>query len=493
MKQGQRKSLMESSIGVKVLTTVLVCLGCLPAAAQQNRIDLPDMGASADSVLSRAEEEEYAKALIRQMRAYDVLVDDPLIANFFEDMGFRLASHSDRPDKSFTFVVMNQDVVNAFAAPGGVIALYSGLILAADDENEVAGVVAHEIAHVTQQHLYRALEQQKAMTIPMILGMLAIAVAGGGDGQAIAGAVMTGQAAAAQAAINYTRQNEYEADRIGISTLSRAGYDPAGMGEFFEKMARITRAMGEGPSEFLRTHPVSVSRIAEAENRAASMPTPETGEGREFYLAQARLRQGAQEGLPEEPLRIQDLREPQVDTRVRARPGASLTGPDGVHHAVEVIMYDTESNPDTASSVASRLITEDQVDVLVCGTLIALLCGVARDAFSPRVHASRGSIHAPRPQAAGERGASTAAKRSRPLRPPRGALRPRAHPVGFVVVDEHFLLRIPLQLPFQPHGNVACVANAGGAVPDLDRLDPGRHVHLDRPHPFDQSADAGFR
>jgi predicted Zn-dependent protease len=290
MKQGQRKSLMESSIGVKVLTAVMVCLGCLPAAAQQNRIDLPDMGASADSVLSRAEEEEYAKALIRQMRAYDVLVDDPLIANFFEDMGFRLASHSDRPDKSFTFVVMNQDVVNAFAAPGGVIALYSGLILAADDENEVAGVVAHEIAHVTQQHLYRALEQQKAMTIPMILGMLAIAVAGGGDGQAIAGAVMTGQAAAAQAAINYTRQNEYEADRIGISTLSRAGYDPAGMGEFFEKMARITRAMGEGPSEFLRTHPVSVSRIAEAENRAASMPTPETGEGREFYLAQARLR-----------------------------------------------------------------------------------------------------------------------------------------------------------------------------------------------------------
>ena len=113
---------------------------------------------------------------------------------------------------------------------------------------------------------------------------------GGGDGQEIAGDVMKGQAAAAQAAINYTRQNEYEADRIGISTLSRAGYDPAGMGEFFEKMARITRAMGEGPSEFLRTHPVSVSRIAEAENRAASMPTPETGEGREFYLAQARLR-----------------------------------------------------------------------------------------------------------------------------------------------------------------------------------------------------------
>ena len=108
MKQGQRKSLMESSIGVKVLTAVMVCLSCLPAAAQQNRIDLPDMGASADSVLSRAEEEEYAKALVRQMRAYNVLVDDPLIANFFEDMGFRLASHSDRPDKSYIWGVSNK-------------------------------------------------------------------------------------------------------------------------------------------------------------------------------------------------------------------------------------------------------------------------------------------------------------------------------------------------------------------------------------------------
>ncbi len=312
MKQGQRKSLMESSIGVKVLTAVMVCLSCIPAAAQQNRIDLPDMGASADSVLSRVEEEEYAKALVRQMRAYDVLVDDPLIANFFEDMGFRLASHSDRPDKAFTFVVLNQDVVNAFAAPGGVIALYTGLILAADDENEVAGVLAHEIAHVTQQHLYRALEQQKAMTIPIILAMLAIAVAGGGDGEAISGALMSGQAAAAQAAINYTRQNEYEADRIGISTLSRAGFDPAGMGEFFEKMSRITRAMGEGPSEFLRTHPVSVSRIAEAENRAASMPTPEKSEGREFYLAQARLRVLAAKS-PDEALEWFDHRKGRAD------------------------------------------------------------------------------------------------------------------------------------------------------------------------------------
>ncbi len=113
------------------------------------------------------------------MRAYEVLNEDPLIADYFRDMGFRLAAHSDRPDKAFTFVVINLPVVNAFAAPGGVIALYSGLILAADDENEVAGVLAHEIAHITQLHLYRALEKQKAMSIPIALAMLGVSILGG--------------------------------------------------------------------------------------------------------------------------------------------------------------------------------------------------------------------------------------------------------------------------------------------------------------------------
>jgi predicted Zn-dependent protease len=294
----RQKSLGESMSAVKRSKWILLRLALAAATtavslsgiAQTEQLDLPDMGASADTILSRAEEKEYAKALVRQMRAYQVLNEDPLISGFFEDMGFRLASNSDRPDKSFVFVVLDQPVVNAFAAPGGVIALYSGLILTADDENEVAGVLAHEIAHVTQQHLYRALENQQAMTIPIALAMLGLVLAGGGSGEAIQGALVGGQAAAQQAAIYFTRQHEYEADRIGISTLSRAGYDPAGMGEFFEKMGRITRSMGEGPPEYLRTHPVSVSRISEAENRAQNMPRPEPSDGRDFYLVQARLR-----------------------------------------------------------------------------------------------------------------------------------------------------------------------------------------------------------
>jgi predicted Zn-dependent protease len=271
------------------LAAVTACVS-MASVAQVERLDLPDMGASADTIISRAEEAEYAKALVRQMRAYQVLNEDPLISAYFEDMGYRLASNSDRPDKDFTFVVINQDVVNAFAAPGGVIALFSGLILAADDENEVAGVLAHEIAHVTQQHLYRAIENQQAMTIPLALAMLGLILVGGGSGEAIQGALMGGQAAAVQAQINFTRQNESEADRIGIQTLSMAGYNPIGMAEFFEKMGRITRSSGEGPPEYLRTHPVSVSRITEAKDRAENMPKPEPADNRDFYLVQTRLR-----------------------------------------------------------------------------------------------------------------------------------------------------------------------------------------------------------
>jgi predicted Zn-dependent protease len=289
---------MESVIRVKKHTTavrqgaiaLLTLLLCLSASAQVDRINLPDMGNSAENFLSDGEEKQYAEAIIMQLRAYGVLVDDPLISAYFKDMGFRLVSASDKPDQPFTFVVLDEHRVNAFAAPGGVVALHSGLILTADNENEVAGVLAHEVAHITQLHLYRTLENSQRMTIPIALGMLAIALAGGGSGQAITGALASGQAMAAQMMINFTRANEVEADRVGITTLSLAGYDPQGMVTFFDKMGKLSRASGQGPPEFLRTHPVSVNRIAEAKNRAALMPVPEPSNGLNFYLAQARIR-----------------------------------------------------------------------------------------------------------------------------------------------------------------------------------------------------------
>ncbi|MEM1410937.1 MAG: M48 family metalloprotease [Pseudomonadota bacterium] len=270
---------------------LLVALFTVSAGAQQDqRIDLPDLGNSAANYLSDGEEREYARAILMQMRAYEVLVEDPLIADYFADMGFRLVANSDKPTMPFHFVVLDEKRVNAFAAPGGVVALHSGLILAAENEHEVAGVLAHEIAHVTQLHIFRALQNTQDMTIPIALGMLALILAGGGGGEAVTGALMGGQALSQQAMINFTRANEYEADRIGIFTLSRAGYDPQGMVDFFQRINRINRPAGEAPPEFLRTHPVTTNRIAEAKNRAAAMPTPESGDGLDFFMAQARLR-----------------------------------------------------------------------------------------------------------------------------------------------------------------------------------------------------------
>ena len=272
------------------MVAVLITAISLSSIAQTGRVHLPELGNSASNMLSDSEEREYAEGLIRQMRAYELLNEDPLINDFFSNMGYKLAANSDQPGAAFTFVILDQPVINAFAAPGGVIALYSGLILLAETQDEVAGVLSHEIAHITQLHMYRAFEKAKTMNILSMLAMLGLILASGGNGEVIQGAVMGSQAVAAQAQINFTRHNEVEADRVGIRTLSAAGYDPQGMADFFEKMGKKSRAGGEGPPEFLRTHPVSVNRVAEAKSRIQNLPPVEAGEGRQFYIVQARLR-----------------------------------------------------------------------------------------------------------------------------------------------------------------------------------------------------------
>ena len=274
----------------QLLLSVLITVVSLTSIAQTERVNLPELGNSASDVLSSAQEREYAASLVRQMRAYELLVEDPLINGFFSDMGYNLVSSSDKPGATFTFVILDQSVINAFAAPGGIVALHSGLILLADTQDEVAGVLSHEIAHVTQLHMYRAFEKGKTMNILAMLAMMGMILVAGGNGEAITGAVMGAQAVAQQAQINFTRHNEVEADRVGIRTLAASGYDPQGMADFFEKMGGSSRANGEGPPEFLRTHPVSVNRIAEAENRIQNLAPVVPDEGRQFYIVQARLR-----------------------------------------------------------------------------------------------------------------------------------------------------------------------------------------------------------
>ena len=176
----------------QVLVAVAIAAISLSSIAQTGRVNLPELGNSASTVLSNSEEQEYAESLIRQMRAYELLVEDPLINDFFSDMGFNLASHSDQPEAAFTFIILDQSVINAFAAPGGVIALHSGLILLAETQDEVAGVLSHEIAHITQLHMYRAFEKGKSMNIIAMLAMLGLILASGGDGDDSGGGSSSG-------------------------------------------------------------------------------------------------------------------------------------------------------------------------------------------------------------------------------------------------------------------------------------------------------------
>ncbi len=268
-----------------------VCIwlaGLQPLFAQDDRIQLPDLGASADAIFSDSDERAYARQLVYQLRQFGLLIEDPQIAEFFRDMGYRLISHSDEPDRPYHFVVLNEPSINAFAAPGGVIALHSGMILVAEEESEIAGVLAHEIVHVTQNHLERSFEEARKLTIP--LALLAVGLIAVGGIGAIVPALIGTQGVSAQSQINFTRQNEYEADRIGIQILASSRYDPHAMASMFAKLGRASRSFAIQVPEYLLTHPITTTRIAEAKNRADTMPPSRYIEDIDFFLMQARIR-----------------------------------------------------------------------------------------------------------------------------------------------------------------------------------------------------------
>jgi beta-barrel assembly-enhancing protease len=279
------------SIVRKLALALIIALIALPLAAQ-NRVMLPDMGSTSTRVLTAEQERTFARDFERYMRAHNLLVEDPLIRSYFKDMGFRLVAQSSRPNAEFHFFVIRDPGINAFATVAGVVGLNAGLILMAHDESEVAGVVAHEIAHITQDHLARGLENQQQVALPTMLAAmgLAIAAAAAGAGEASQAALLSGMGIAAQFQINHTRQAEAEADRVGIGLMSRSGYDPKGMTRFFERLNVYSRAMGQGPPEYLRTHPLTVNRIAEARSRAEQIPARELRESDEFHYVQSRLR-----------------------------------------------------------------------------------------------------------------------------------------------------------------------------------------------------------
>ena len=269
--------------------TAVAIVACAAAGAD---IDLPEIGDSAGGIISPAQERKIGEAVLAQARQHAAVIDDPEVQAYLQSVGSRLANNVVDHEGTFNFFLINDPNINAFAVPGGVIGMHSGLILASQSESEVAAVLAHEITHVTQRHIARSFEAQSKMSLPMAAAMIGAMLLGATTspdaGQA---AIAAATAAQAQARINFTRANEFEADRIGIALLNDSGFDPHSMAAFFERLQTANRFTDpKHIPEILRSHPVSTTRVAEARGRAAEYPALEYEESFTYDLAKAKIR-----------------------------------------------------------------------------------------------------------------------------------------------------------------------------------------------------------
>jgi len=237
---------MKPTIRQALVVVAAIVLAATGARAQD--IKLPDMGSPADAILTKNAEAQIGGMIMRDIRASGQVVEDPLVTEYLNDIGSRIVAQANDGDHNFTFFAVKDSRINAFALPGGYIGVHTGLIEATRNEDELAGVIAHEVAHVTQRHIARAIHansRQNILSTAMMLGAIVLAAAGG-DSDVVQGAMAVAQGTAIQQQINFTRTNEYEADRVGIAALSDAGFDPFGMASFFEVMGRQTTTDAPG-------------------------------------------------------------------------------------------------------------------------------------------------------------------------------------------------------------------------------------------------------
>jgi beta-barrel assembly-enhancing protease len=253
--------------------------------------DLPDMGSPAAAYISRTDEFRLGAMVTKELRDQNALFEDPEITEYLQGVGQRLAAQSAEGGKNFEFFVIKDDTINAFAVPGGFVFIHQGLFLATQTESELASVMAHEIAHVTQHHIARQIRAQSQQSLTTAAAMIAAILLGAAGGsQAAMGGIAAAQGLAAQQQINFTRDNEMEADRVGIGYLAGAGFDANAMGGFFETMARHEGLAATYIPAMLIDHPVSTDRVAEARARAAQFPPRTQRDSQSYELIRERIR-----------------------------------------------------------------------------------------------------------------------------------------------------------------------------------------------------------
>ncbi len=257
---------------------------------------LPDLGELERGGLSLTNERRLGEQIMLDIRRDPAYLDDPEVAGYIGQLGQRVASHAEGTRHPFEFFVVKDAMLNAFALPGGYIGVHSGLVLAARSESELAGVLAHEVSHVTQSHLARIFGKQSQAQLVSLLSLAVAVLASRSAPDLAVGAAMTGQAAAVQNQLNYSRDFEREADRLGLDLLERAGFDTRGMGSFFERMLQFGRLYENNAPGYLRTHPLTTERITDMENRIAQRPYKQVPDSVEFGLVRAKLK--AYDGTP---------------------------------------------------------------------------------------------------------------------------------------------------------------------------------------------------
>lgn len=253
-------------------------------------IVLPDIGDSSATVLPPEKARQIGQNMLQQFRQAGLLIEDSESARYIQSLGYRLISAGEGRAENFTFFLVKDPSINAFAMPGGFIGVHTGLILASRTESELAAVMAHEIAHVTQRHLERGLEASNRYSLPLTAAAIAAILLSGGDSQVAEAAIASSMAASSQMQLNYSRLHEQEADRVGMQLLVHAEFDPSGMPGFFTRLQQEYRYQETALPEYLSTHPITVSRISDAQNRAVQYPNQETRNDPDYHITKARLR-----------------------------------------------------------------------------------------------------------------------------------------------------------------------------------------------------------
>ncbi|KAF0812572.1 Beta-barrel assembly-enhancing protease [Andreprevotia sp. IGB-42] len=266
-----------------------VALAC-PAGADTLSTRLPDMGDISQEGLSPTQERQIGESAMNELRRSGVMLDDAELQAYLNQLGNRLVDASGS-GVSFTFFPVGDKEVNAFSIPGGFIGVNTGLLVIAQHESEVASVLGHEIAHVTQHHIARLIDGTR-FTPWMMLAAIGVAILASrsGGGNVGSAAVAGAQAMAIQKQLDFTYAFEQEADRIGMETLISAGFDPAAMPAFFERLQRSNRLVEANAPEFLRTHPVTYKRIADAQARLKEMPYRQVVDSPDFWFMRERAR-----------------------------------------------------------------------------------------------------------------------------------------------------------------------------------------------------------